>query len=170
MKKLITLICTMMFVCCPALAYEYDSETVDVFITVTDITDVNNPFNVLVPRTEITVSNCDITKYGEQFAGVELLDSGVTYLHALLKLHENLYGVDGVGDYFKMDADKVTRVFMGKSVANVMYKSLTYTAQTRNGGILVGTSSPVILTSRADSFETKVNSIALAALVSQGRK
>ena len=55
-------------------------------------------------------------------------------------------------------------------VANVMYKSLTYTAQTRNGGILVGTSSPVILTSRADSFETKVNSIALAALVSQGRK
>lgn len=55
-------------------------------------------------------------------------------------------------------------------VANVMYKSLTYTAQTKNGGILVGTSAPVILTSRADSFETKVNSIALAALVSEVRK
>ena len=55
-------------------------------------------------------------------------------------------------------------------VANVMYKSLTYTAPTKNGCILVGTSAPVILTSRADSFETKVNSIALAALVSQGRK
>lgn len=55
-------------------------------------------------------------------------------------------------------------------VANVMYKSLTYTAETRNGGILVGTSAPVILTSRADSFETKVNSIALAALVSENRK
>lgn len=55
-------------------------------------------------------------------------------------------------------------------VANVMYKSLTYTAQTKNGGILVGTSAPVILTSRADSFETKVYSIALAALVSEGRK
>ena len=55
-------------------------------------------------------------------------------------------------------------------VANVMYKSLTYTAQTKNGGILVGTSAPVILTSRADSFETKVNSIALAALVSENRK
>ncbi|MGM9973714.1 MAG: phosphate butyryltransferase [Clostridiaceae bacterium] len=49
--------------------------------------------------------------------------------------------------------------------ANVMYKTLTYTAKTKNGGILVGTSAPVILTSRADSFETKVNSIALAALV-----
>ena len=55
-------------------------------------------------------------------------------------------------------------------VANVMYKSLTYTAPTKNGGILVGTSAPVILTSRADSFETKVNSIALAALVSEGKK
>ncbi len=51
--------------------------------------------------------------------------------------------------------------------ANVMYKTLTYTAKTRNGGLLVGTSAPVILTSRADSFETKVNSIALAALVAE---
>lgn len=49
--------------------------------------------------------------------------------------------------------------------ANVMYKTLTYMSNSKNGGLLVGTSAPVILTSRADSFETKVNSIALAALV-----
>ncbi len=49
--------------------------------------------------------------------------------------------------------------------ANVMYKTLTYFSSSKNGGLLVGTSAPVILTSRADSFETKVNSIALAALV-----
>lgn len=54
--------------------------------------------------------------------------------------------------------------------ANVMYKCLTYTAKSRNGGILVGTSAPVILTSRADSFETKVNSIALAAIVAETNK
>lgn len=53
--------------------------------------------------------------------------------------------------------------------ANVMYKTLTYTAHTKNGGILVGTSAPVILTSRADSFETKVNSIVLAALVAENK-
>lgn len=51
--------------------------------------------------------------------------------------------------------------------ANVMYKTLTYFSNSRNGGLLVGTSAPVILTSRADSFETKVNSIALAALVAE---
>ena len=54
--------------------------------------------------------------------------------------------------------------------ANVMYKTLTYTSNSRNGGILVGTSAPVILTSRADSFETKVNSIALAAVVAESIK
>ena len=54
--------------------------------------------------------------------------------------------------------------------ANVMYKTLTYTAKTRNGGLLVGTSAPVILTSRADNFETKVNSIALAALVAEANR
>ncbi|MGG7059418.1 phosphate butyryltransferase [Clostridium nigeriense] len=54
--------------------------------------------------------------------------------------------------------------------ANVMYKTLTYTAKTKNGGLLVGTSAPVILTSRADKFETKVNSIALAALVADAKK
>jgi len=48
---------------------------------------------------------------------------------------------------------------------NVMYKTLTYTTKSKNGGILVGTSAPVILTSRADSHETKMYSIALAALV-----
>ena len=53
--------------------------------------------------------------------------------------------------------------------ANVMYKTLTYTSKSRNGGLLVGTSAPVILTSRADSFETKVNSIALAALVAESK-
>lgn len=51
--------------------------------------------------------------------------------------------------------------------ANVMYKTLTLLSKTRNGGLLVGTSAPVILTSRADSFEVKVNSIALAALVAE---
>ena len=53
---------------------------------------------------------------------------------------------------------------------NVMYKTLTYFAKSKNGGILVGTSAPVILTSRADSFETKVNSIVLAALAAAKNK
>lgn len=52
---------------------------------------------------------------------------------------------------------------------NAVYKCLTYTTDSKNGGLLVGTSAPVIVTSRSDSPETKLNSIALASLVS-GRK
>ena len=50
-------------------------------------------------------------------------------------------------------------------VGNVMYKTLTYTAKAKNGGILAGAAAPVILTSRADTHKAKLNSIALAALV-----
>jgi len=52
---------------------------------------------------------------------------------------------------------------------NVMYKTLTYTTNSKNGGILVGTAAPVILTSRADSHEAKMYSIALAALVANNK-
>ena len=53
---------------------------------------------------------------------------------------------------------------------NIMYKTLTYTTDSKNGCILVGTSAPVVLTSRADSSETKMYSIALASLVSSHGK
>ena len=53
---------------------------------------------------------------------------------------------------------------------NIMYKTLTYGTPSKNGGLLVGTSAPVILTSRADSPETKLHSIALAALVAEYNK
>lgn len=48
---------------------------------------------------------------------------------------------------------------------NIMYKTLTYTTECKSGALLVGTSAPVVLTSRNDSHETKMYSIALAALV-----
>lgn len=50
---------------------------------------------------------------------------------------------------------------------NVMYKTLTYMTNSKCGGILVGTSAPVIITSRSDSSETKLYSIALASLISR---
>lgn len=53
---------------------------------------------------------------------------------------------------------------------NLVYKTLVHTAKMQNGGILTGTKVPAILTSRSDSFQTKVNSIALAAVVAEGLK
>ncbi|MCI8957270.1 MAG: phosphate butyryltransferase [Eubacterium sp.] len=53
---------------------------------------------------------------------------------------------------------------------NITYKCLVHTADCKNGNILTGTSAPVILTSRSDEFEVKVNSIALAAIVAEKLK
>ena len=47
---------------------------------------------------------------------------------------------------------------------------MVHTAKVKNGCILTGTKAPVILTSRSDTFETKVNSIALAAIVAENLK
>lgn len=45
---------------------------------------------------------------------------------------------------------------------NVLYKSLTYFAQAVVGGMIVGAKAPIILTSRSDSVESKLFSIAMA--------
>lgn len=50
-------------------------------------------------------------------------------------------------------------------VGNVMYKSMVYFGGIRCAGIVVGAKVPIILTSRADSHDAKVNSIASAVLM-----
>lgn len=48
---------------------------------------------------------------------------------------------------------------------NVLYKSLAFLSNAKNAGVIVGASAPIVLTSRADSDEAKLNSIALAVLM-----
>ncbi|PEJ11163.1 phosphate butyryltransferase [Bacillus wiedmannii] len=45
---------------------------------------------------------------------------------------------------------------------NVLYKSLVYFADAKVGAMIAGAKAPIVLTSRADSAETKVYSLALA--------
>lgn len=50
---------------------------------------------------------------------------------------------------------------------NILYKSLTYFARAKVGGIIQGASAPIVVTSRSDNAETKLHSLALALLVSK---
>ena len=47
-------------------------------------------------------------------------------------------------------------------VGNALYKSLTLFADMQTGGIMAGTAAPVVFCSRADSAETKKNTLAMA--------
>lgn len=58
-------------------------------------------------------------------------------------------------------------LFPNIDAGNITYKILIRTAKVKNGNVLLGASAPVILTSRSDDSETKVNSIAFAAVISK---
>lgn len=47
---------------------------------------------------------------------------------------------------------------------NILYKSMVYFAKAKIGALVLGAKAPVVLTSRADSAEAKLNSIALAVV------
>ncbi len=63
------------------------------------------------------------------------------------------------------DADIL--LFPDIHAGNLVYKAMVHTAKIVNGNIITGTKAPVILTSRSDSVEVKVNSLALGAVVAE---
>jgi len=63
------------------------------------------------------------------------------------------------------DADCL--VFPNLETGNVFYKASTKLAKAETGAMLVGAKVPSVLSSRGDSVQTKLNSIALAALTSK---
>lgn len=55
-------------------------------------------------------------------------------------------------------------------VGNAIGKTLTYMANAKSAGIILGAKAPVVLVSRADSHESKLYSIALGAIISTQNK
>ncbi len=55
-------------------------------------------------------------------------------------------------------------------VGNILYKSLMLFADIETGGIMTGAKAPIVFCSRADSAETKKNTIALAVYMAQRGK
>ena len=70
----------------------------------------------------------------------------------------------------KVSGDADILLFPDIHAGNLVYKAIVHMVNVKNGCILTGTKAPVILTSRSDTFETKVNSIALAAVVAESLK
>ncbi len=68
----------------------------------------------------------------------------------------------------KIQGDADILLFPDIHAGNLVYKAIVHMVpDVKNGCILTGTKVPVILTSRSDTFETKLHSIALAAVVAE---
>lgn len=70
----------------------------------------------------------------------------------------------------KIVGDADILLFPDIHAGNLTYKTIVRLATVKNGNILLGTKAPVILTSRSDSVDVKLNSIALAAVVAEDQK
>ena len=72
--------------------------------------------------------------------------------------------VKGVESQVGGDADLL--IMPDIEAANIFYKTIAYLGQAKSAGIIIGAKVPIILTSRADSEETKFLSIALGIISS----
>lgn len=113
------------------------------------------------PKMEATVHAkelADMNKNGEITGclvdGPFALDNAISKESAILKgIHSEVAG----------EAD----ILLAPSIdaGNVLYKCLSFLANAKSAGLIVGTKAPIVLTSRADNEESKLNSIALAVLM-----
>ena len=59
-------------------------------------------------------------------------------------------------------------LFPSLLAGNLTVKAIMYTADCRFGGIVCGAACPIVFMSRADSTETRLNSLALALTLVSG--
>lgn len=70
--------------------------------------------------------------------------------------------IKGVNHVVAGDADVL--IFPNVESANTFYKSTTFLANATPVGLLLGASNPIVITSRSDSYKSKLFSIALAVV------
>lgn len=122
---------------------------------------------VVNPKMPVTVEAAELTKMCEEGKITGCIVDGPLSLDLAIDReaakHKGAEGRKIVGD-----ADIL--LFPDIHAGNITYKALTHLSDCKNGNILTGTKAPVILTSRSDSKEVKVNSLALGAVVAEALK
>lgn len=122
---------------------------------------------VVNPKMPVTVEAAELTKMNEEgkITGC-IVDGPLSMDLAICPEAAKEKGAEGR----KIVGDADVLLFPDIHAGNLVYKALVHTAKVKNGNIITGTKAPVILTSRSDDFETKVNSIALGSVVAESLK
>lgn len=123
---------------------------------------------VVNPKMPVTVEAAELTKMCEEGKITGCIVDGPLSLD--LAIDPEAAKHKGATDR-KIQGDADILLFPDIHAGNLVYKAIVHMVPgVKNGCILTGTKVPVILTSRSDTFETKVNSIALAAVVAEEMK
>lgn len=117
---------------------------------------------VVNPKMPVTVEAAELTKMNEEGTIKNCIVDGPLSLD--LAIDPTAAKHKGATDR-KIQGDADIVLFPDIHAGNLVYKALVRVDGAKNGCILTGTKVPCVLTSRSDTFETKVNSLALAAVV-----
>ena len=115
----------------------------------------------------VTVDAAELTKMNEEGRIKDCIVDGPLSLD--IALYKEAAEEKGALDR-KIAGDADILLFPDIHAGNLVYKAIVHMVDVKNGNILTGTKAPVILTSRSDTCEVKVNSIALAALAAETLK
>ena len=122
---------------------------------------------VVNPKMPVTVEADELTKMCEEGKITGCIVDGPLSLDIAID-PEAAQHKGASGRKITGDADVI--LFPDIHAGNLVYKALTHLVDCKNGNIMTGTKAPVILTSRSDSKEVKVNSLALGAIVAEHLK
>lgn len=119
---------------------------------------------VVNPKMPVTVDAAELTKMNKEGKITGCIVDGPLSLD--IALYKEAAEEKGALDR-KVAGDADILLFPDIHAGNLVYKTIVHMIDCKNGNILTGTKAPVILTSRSDTCEVKVNSIALAALAAE---
>ncbi len=123
---------------------------------------------VVNPKMPVTVEAAELTRLNEEGEIKNCIVDGPLSVDLAIDPEAAKHKAGAEDRKIVGDADIL--LFPDIHAGNLTYKTIVRLAQVKNGNILTGTKAPVILTSRSDSVEVKVNSIALAAVVAANNK
>jgi phosphate butyryltransferase len=118
---------------------------------------------VVNPKMPVTVEAAQLTKWNEEGRIKNCIVDGPLSMDLAIDPEAAKHKAGAENRKIVGDADVL--LFPDIHAGNLVYKTIVHLCEFKNGCILMGTKAPVILTSRSDSKETKINSIALAAVV-----
>lgn len=131
--------------------------------------DIDQPKVAILAAKEKVSSKMEATVHGQDLKNMNkngiiegcIIDGPLALDNAVSKESALIKSIDGpvAGE---ADILMVPNIESG----NILYKALTFLANGNTSGIITGTKAPIVLTSRADSQETKFNSIVLGVLKS----